>query len=243
MDLVYVVGTGSRWQNNELRYSLRSVHKYFTGLDKVVIVGHKPSFVTNVLHIPCQDSFPGSQAFKERNICYKILRACAEEQISDRFLFMNDDYFFMRPIEVKKFPVYHKGKLEDSLSENMRENPYRHSLQNTYNILQALDCPTFHYDSHVPIIYHKKRFIWAMSNVNWDVEYGYVIKSLYANQCNLGGEYLEDCKLQKPRTIKEILEKIEDRFIFSIGDRAINDDLKLLMQSLYPKPSPYEIHR
>lgn len=243
MDLVYVLGTGSKWQNNEIRYSLRSVHKYFTGFNKVVIIGHKPSFLTNVLHIKCPDAHPGSTVFKERNICHKILRACAEGQISDRFLFMNDDYFFMRPVDVKSFPVYHKGKLEDSFGDKKRDNPYRHSLRNTYNILKALDCPTLHYDSHVPIIYHKKKFIWAMGNVNWDVEYGYTIKSLYANQCGLGGEYLEDCKLGKKLTIEKIMEKIDGRFIFSIGDPAINDDLKLLLQNFYPTPSPYEIKR
>jgi hypothetical protein len=243
MDLVYVLGTGSKWQNNEIRYSLRSVQKYFNDFDKVVIVGHKPSFITKVHHIPCTDSHQGSQAFKERNIMHKILKACSDERVSDRFLFMNDDYFFLRELSARRFPNYHKGDLSASLKTEIPQNGYRHSLYNTFNILKALGCPTLHYDLHVPIIYHKKKFIWAMGNVDWDVDYGYTIKSLYANQHRLEGPMMGDCKLSQPRKVQDILKKIEDRFMFSIGDRAINDDLKLLMQSLYPNPSVYEVHR
>ena len=44
MDILYVVGTGSKWDNNELRYSLRSIDKYGINIDRVFIVGTKPDF-------------------------------------------------------------------------------------------------------------------------------------------------------------------------------------------------------
>jgi hypothetical protein len=55
MDLVYVLGSGSRWGDNELRYSLRSVEKHLKGYNNVYLVGDKPDWVRNVTHIPKQD--------------------------------------------------------------------------------------------------------------------------------------------------------------------------------------------
>ena len=39
MDVVYILGKGSVWKDNEIRYSLRSIEKHLTGFDRVFIVG------------------------------------------------------------------------------------------------------------------------------------------------------------------------------------------------------------
>jgi hypothetical protein len=56
IDVVYPLGTGSVWQDNELRYSLRSLEKNFPDLGRVYVVGHKPDWLGNVEHIPFGDS-------------------------------------------------------------------------------------------------------------------------------------------------------------------------------------------
>ena len=56
MDIVIPLGTGSRWQNNELRFALRSIEKYLTGYDKIFIIGECPSYLQNIIHIPCPPS-------------------------------------------------------------------------------------------------------------------------------------------------------------------------------------------
>ena len=48
IDVVIPLGTGSRWQDNELRYCLRSIEKNLSGVNEVVIVGEKPKWLTNV---------------------------------------------------------------------------------------------------------------------------------------------------------------------------------------------------
>ena len=56
MDILYVIGKGSEWNNNELRFSLRSIAKYGKNIDRVFIVGYKPDFVSDeVTFIPCDD--------------------------------------------------------------------------------------------------------------------------------------------------------------------------------------------
>ena len=56
MTVVYVLGTGSKWKNYELLYSLRSIEKNLKGFTDVVIVGELPSWIQNVIHIPLTSS-------------------------------------------------------------------------------------------------------------------------------------------------------------------------------------------
>ena len=69
MDLLYVVGGGSKHNNAELRYSLRSIEKNCTGYDRVFIVGQKPEWVTNVEFYPCDDPYDCTH----KNMMHKIL--------------------------------------------------------------------------------------------------------------------------------------------------------------------------
>ncbi len=90
IDLVYVVGTGSRWNDNELRFSLRSVSKNLSNVGKVFIVGECPDYLKNVIHIPASDIFD-SAINADGNMTHKLLLVCNNKELSDDFLFMNDD--------------------------------------------------------------------------------------------------------------------------------------------------------
>jgi hypothetical protein len=73
IDVVYTLGTESSWQDNELRYSLRSLERNFPDLGRVWIVGHKPAWLTGVVHIPMADVHKQN---KDANLIDKILAAC-----------------------------------------------------------------------------------------------------------------------------------------------------------------------
>lgn len=102
MDLVYILGTGSVWQNNELRYSLRSVEKNVLDLGKVFIVGEYPEWLQKAIHIPCPDTY----ITKWKNAYVKVSKACECPEISREFLLMNDDFFILHPIIAKNYPFY-----------------------------------------------------------------------------------------------------------------------------------------
>ena len=57
MDILYVVGRGSTWNNNELKYSLRSIAKNGINVDRVFIVGYIPDFINReeVICLPFED--------------------------------------------------------------------------------------------------------------------------------------------------------------------------------------------
>ena len=51
MDVVYILGTGSTSNDNEIRYSLRSIEKYLIGFNVVYIVGECPKFLKGIIHL------------------------------------------------------------------------------------------------------------------------------------------------------------------------------------------------
>src|ERR1035438_10130107 len=101
VDVVYKLGSGSDNNNDELRYSLRSLSK-FRDLGKVYIVGYKPDFIQNVIHIPMEDIFKSN---KDANLIEKLSAAAKCPDISDCFLNMSDDQIFLAEFFYEDFII------------------------------------------------------------------------------------------------------------------------------------------
>ncbi len=127
IDILYPIGKGSVMNNDELRYSLRSVEKHLKNFRNVYIIGQKPDFLKDVVHIPHEDI----DRSKETNIYKKILRGCQDETISDQFLFMNDDHFFLEDIDAPTFPFFCKSDLVVTLQKLPHHNLYSKSVLRT----------------------------------------------------------------------------------------------------------------
>src|SRR4051812_2193913 len=103
VDVVYPFGKGSLWKNNELRYSLRSLEENCIGVKNVFVIGQNPEFLSDkVIHVPYQDIYTN----KSRNIMSKIHWICNDRRVSDNFVMLNDDYFFLQQINLAEYPYY-----------------------------------------------------------------------------------------------------------------------------------------
>lgn len=239
MDIVYILGKGSVWKDNEIRYSLRSIEKHLKDYKNVYIIGECPDFLTNVIHIPCNDY--GDK--HERNIMEKIKVACNTKEISDNFFFINDDHFLLKDVSCKNYPYYYKGLILDYITVRDFDD-YRTALTNTFIELEG---KPLNYDIHTPIIYNKKDFLKIMNKFSWEND-DYVIKSLYCNSKGVKPVHLEDCKINQRLTTEQILEKLEGRSIFSVGDKALREvimhydknKMRLFLKTNYPNKSKYE---
>lgn len=235
MDIVYALGQGSIWNNNEIKYSLRSVQKHLTGFRDVYIIGILPEFLQGVKFIPFDDI----QQNKESNIYKKILRACEEQSISDDFLFINDDHFLLQDFEIDKFPYYCKGTMEGLLLRNKRGGYFRH-VARTCRAMREKNKPTFYFDSHMPIVYNKQKFINITSQYDWSGKVAYVIKSLYCNSLEISPVMERDYKINKLCLAQELQQLITSAKVFSIGNLAINEQLRIVLDQLYPEASRWE---
>ena len=239
ISVIYPLGTGSKWQNNELRYSLRSLSK-ISGIGDVFIVGEKPDWLRNIIHIPRKD-IPFR---KEYSIYTKIMAAVNDDRVSNCFLFMNDDHFCLQDMDVTEVDNYASGTLEDEY--NRRHGHYKAACKNTLEFLEIIDlldrvipinCP--YCDVHTPILYWKG-FWNGIDKLNCHKQ-EYVLKSLYAGFAGVQTVEITDLKINKPMPYREILAKLVGRKFFSIGDYGVCPDMKRVMSELYPKKSKYEV--
>lgn len=224
--IVLPLGRGSRNNDLELRYCLRSIENYLTGYGDIFIVGEYPDWLQGCIHIPCPDY--GDKTYdKERNIFGKILEACADDRVTDNFMFMNDDHYLRETNEAGKFPYYYEGLL----TWKRTVTDYKHTVQNTVNLIGG---DALYADIHCPIIYNKKSFS-TLASYDWSVSFGYCIKTLYCKMfVRSWMTPQKDCKLD------DQIKCVDGRPWFSIGDKAFRWDVRALLQELYPNPSKFE---
>lgn len=238
MDILIPVADHSTRSFSDLRYTLRSVHKYLKGFSRIFIIGKLPDFIREsdtLIHIPHKDNM---RYCKEKRIMLKVQFACEESEISEEFLFMNDDYFFINDLNVPKIDYYCEQRLSNRILRRGRFDDYTISLVNTLNVLVLAGFETFHFDIHYPIIYNKKQFPIVMKNYNWELKLGYVVKSLYCNTLKIEGKYKKDCKLSSIHAkFNEEIKKASD--LFSTGN-IVPSFLANYIQKLYTEKSPYE---
>lgn len=229
IDIMYPLGTGSTWQDNEIRFSLRSVEKHLKGVGKVYVVGNKPNWLVNVVHIPAKDT----NKIPDINICAKTLRACRSD-ISDTFLFMNDDHYLLSDFQADKFPFLHSGDLLARIQKRTKDD-YQKRLVNTFNALMTNGLKTNNFDIHVPILYNKRMFKKIMEYYDWSIPNAFVIKSLYANSIQKAGRKIKhsDIKIHTPDLLPE-----GSRF-FSTTE-SLNPAMKEFMYDTFQKRSIYE---
>jgi hypothetical protein len=230
--IVIPLGTGSRWNNTELRYCLRSIEKHITGYGDIFIIGEYPSWLQNCVHIPATD-IEQSWA-KERNIYAKIMLACNDDRVTEDFLFMNDDHFLLKDYVAGEFPYY----WDSVLNEYMTITQYKYTVNNTLHYVHGALIGNF--DVHAPIVYNKNRFKEAMAPLDWSIKFGYCIKSMYCDINGIIGTKYPDLKLKESLPYEKIIHQIAGRPWFSIGDAARQGDLLQVLNDLYSIPSKYE---
>lgn len=241
IDLVYVLGSGSKWNDNELRFSLRSVEKNLKGKGKVYVVGENPVFLSNeVIHIPHPDPLGGLNA--DGNMAMKILRACEEESLSDDFLFMNDDFIINRPMQAAKVPWLHKEDMAMRPEKYWHREFYRKRLRRTFEVLRDRNLPTIQYDYHAPMLMNKHEFPKVMEQFDYKADIGYTFRSLYGNCLALTavpilGKKITLYRFQKLEKIREETKNIP---FVGYNDFGLNNSLKWWMIDSFPEISRYE---
>ncbi|MES2590882.1 MAG: hypothetical protein V4608_03270 [Bacteroidota bacterium] len=238
IDIVIPLGSGSAWNNNELRYCLRGIEKHLINYRNVFIVGECPDWIQNVTHVKFTEGYHPS-----KNIMLKILSACKRNNLSNDFLFFNDDFFLIKDIDAPTYPYYHKGNLDRAILRNSG-NWYQDYVIETIRELRKKECSTLNFDGHCPIVYNKTAFIDTMAQ--YDFNQKLTVKSIYCNTNKITGEFMEDCKLSGWKSEGQIKVLTDGRHIFSTGDYCLQDipqrksPVKTFIEKNYPNKSKYE---
>lgn len=233
LPLLYILGTGSKWDNNEIRYSLRSAEKYFKH-SKVFIVGERPAWLQNIEHIEAIDPYDN----KLKNSIHKLHAAVQEERLPQRFVLMNDDFYFAK--ETKTLPVYHKGSLSGTLGRHPTSSGYYYeAMWVTKMLLEKAGIENANdYSLHFPMVFDKARVHWLCSSMRYKRE-GFLFRTFYANYFKLKGTERSDVKLKGQNTAA-VLNKLAFDMFSTDDDIIASPVFQKWIAKKYPKPSRYE---
>jgi len=235
MDVVWVCRSGP---NEELRYSIRSVVANMPH-NKILVVGDKPSWYKGPF-LPVE-TFLGERKSINKYVNTKnnIQHIVDNSKISDEFVFMNDDFYIMQPLD--KIPYYHAGLFENKLRTFQLyagNSSYTNMLRRTKSVLDGLNIKDpLDYTLHIPVLYHKKKLAETLP-------YDGSIRTLYGNIHKVGGRQMEDVKVHPKRQNEWAPEPFDymnnDTPFLSTSDSAFKAVKENLLGSVFSKPSKYE---
>lgn len=237
-DILIPLGTGSKFDNIELRFCLRSIEMHLLDIRNIFIIGECPAWVKNCFRIFCEDK-PGviNRAY---NIYKKIMLGCSNPDLSENFLFLNDDHFLLKDFEAADFPYLHRGPI---IPHRIGNEAQERQMSNTVKMLKNVVDESYDYDIHCPIVYNKEIFSKMLADLLWP-EFGYGIKSLYGNsvaKAILKNSFCEDLKFSEPLSKRNIYKALEGKDWFSVSDKTLRlGEMQEVLQELYPSPSKYE---
>jgi hypothetical protein len=222
MDYVYICRNG---ENEELRYSLRSIEKNMPS-GRVWVVGSRPIwYIGNLI------------AVKDIGGKFDNIRNCTEivsnnSEISDNFILMNDDFFALKKIE--NMPILHGGLLKEKINrykELRMPSKYIKLLELTYHqLIQNNISNPIDYDIHVPMTMNKNQLKDSM-------KLAYFPRSAYGNFAKIGGTQIQDVKIYG--TGKKQLEFNQINFV-STEDKSFISLKNNLLKNLFPNASKLE---
>lgn len=224
MDVLYVVGTGSRHGNIELRMSLRSIAKYGTGIGKVIVAGHPPEWLSReVVKVCVNDRY----SYKHSNILSCIETAVDQGLVAGDFLYSSDDHFYCSDVDFDNYPYFVKGELRNSVSPSDPFYNYRKSLCDTNALCRKHGFPTRNYSQHCNTHMNAEVFkaIRPVVHESYGLRFGAEPTSLLMNAWQTFDDAppvtkREDLKIVKAADLSDIWRQIGDRDCFSIGDSA-----------------------
>lgn len=212
MDIVYVLGKGSLCNNEELRYSLRSISTLCADKGNVFIVGEKVDFLEGVTFI----EYPDAHAKPWKNILDKVRAVCGEESLSEDFLLMNDDFFALSGFTIEDLPYY-----ATKVGNGGNSGPINFAV-------------------HTPVRLNKKLYLGMP--INSGMSTGFSPRTFYCNLYRTPPTYIKDLVVRVGEGMPSFDEQIGDSEWFTIDDVAMLDSGFLeWLDTLYPYPSQYEI--
>lgn len=226
-DIVYFLREGD---NEELRYSLRSVMKNFPHR-KIWFYGGKPDWLITENYV-----YVNQWKNKWGNVHMMLKQVCENENITPNFYIFNDDFFVMDKVE--EFQNIYDGDLlryfyilEKQFGVNGSDYIIR--LRKMINALLEFNpyIELKNYATHTPFLVNKSDMKDTLQKFPDIIMY----RCLYGNIKNIGGINQSDHKYNRYD-----IDKINNTFI-STSDHSFNHmNVGKLIRETFQEPTIYE---
>lgn len=222
IDAVYPLGSGSRWEDDELRYSIRSMEKYYPNLGDVYVIGEKPAWYRGK-HIPFEEKWKRTE-----NVFRKQRLISSMPGLSENYVWMNDDIFLLEPVE-------HKHYTFKTVADKWPVKPGNGYWEYIQSKLEWKNFCT-----HSPFIVNKHDWMEIMKGV--DLVLGFSPMDYYGNKSTLWErvELPGDSKF-RDQTLPELKDFIKGRSFFSAHSGMKRKVFVPFLEGLYLEKSNFEL--
>jgi len=237
-DVVYVLGSGSEWNDNEIRYSIRSFVKYFADLRNIVIVGQMPVWAKNVIHIPWPDN-PDYNT--DQRLIDKLIQACKDRRVSNRFLFCSDDKLLLDNCQMSDFNGGHFG----DITEVEKPSDWQNIVYATKAELIKRGLPYKDYNKpHAIQPIDKREYLRVMAKWDWDKK-EYTGCNIYQNSSEIfKGELIRKSHLRLKALVNhaKLILALDGMKSMNYTAKALNIVVQETLDVLLPERTIYEIY-
>lgn len=242
IDVVYKLGYTCDWGDfDELRYSIRSVEQNFKNLDKIYIVGHRPRWIQNIVHIHALDPYKTN---KDGNISCKLMLASIHKDISSHFINISDDQYIMNETTTEDFkhPIIDNSHIQ--FVPGAKLNRWQQRLKRTVDVLKSNGFNHDCYEAHTPYLLNSADFMSTLMKYDYGVDIGYCGNTLYFNTIRAKGRMKTNRDLARIASSFEydvLRAKVGHVKFLNHTKKGLNDQLKKILQEKFPNPSKYEM--
>lgn len=247
MDILYIVGTGSKHDNIELRMSLRSICKYGKNVGRVIVAGYPPDFLSDeVVKVPVANKYHR----KHHNLVYCIQQVVDSGYLRGDFLYSSDDHFYVKTVDFDNYPIFFKRtELRNHATPGERHYGYHLSLKETRETLEKFHMPIVNFEQHCNTHMNAEviRDSHEIIEASYKTERGCAPTTLFMNAWMSRADgprtfsKRSDIKMRAASSVREIRERIGDAECFSIGDAAFSTNALMdFFKEEFPSPCKYE---
>ena len=239
MKFLFIVGYGSKHDNLELRYSLRSIEKYGTGIEEVYCAGQPPSWFQPSRNALTLDFIlnPG----RNRNIQHNVVQGVKHFNITEDFILGIDDVFLLRKTDFALYPRYIEAyELPRQGSGN---NGWKCAMVDTGRWLRAKGYPSLNFMTHAHCRLNGSVILRHFGEIEHSIHHsdrGLEIVSQVGN-ITLAENPKLPLVLRRDNKLGEVFDISGIDDCFSISDKTFSDPrLMKFLESEYPNKSRWE---
>jgi len=163
----------SEAQGDEIRFSVRSVEKFFDGRAKCTIIGDRPPWFTG--HVIRKKRVPESTPKRSyRDMLSKVWFMATHAEIDSEFVWMMDDIYFLRPFTFEEVAVPRAERFHRSSA-----NTWQRIKAETMDELTSRGLTNHDYATHAPHVADKEKlrllfddFDLHHKTLTWELIYG-----------------------------------------------------------------------
>ena len=221
--------------DDEIRWSVRSVEQNYQGTSKITIIGDKPPWYAGH-YIPQRRVHKHTTNRPFRDMLTKVWTMATHPEIDQEFVWMMDDVYLIKPFTVDELAVPRAVRWQESES-----NSWQRRKKNTMRALAQAGHTVHDYATHLPHVVEKDKlrqlyeeFGLQKNTMLWEVLYGNTFRG------HPQSPFPFFRRIQKKISLEDLKQLTEQASVFNHTSSAWCPGVRQFLAELLPNPSSCE---